>query len=112
MGRHAESDRGTTRAGHVLQSRPGVPTRGATNAEEAALYTGVGNEVVRRGASHGDLHDITRTRHLCPLRNREVHKAVVARASGQPCGRSVLATLSLGHEHLDGAPHQLEVLRP
>src|SRR5471032_2941575 len=59
-GRHTERYGGTTRAGHVLQGGPGVPTRRATNDEETTLHAGVGDKVVGRRVSHGHVHDVTR----------------------------------------------------
>src|SRR5450631_970105 len=110
--RHTESDRGTTRAGKVLKGRPGVSTRRPTNPEETVVLAGVGHQVVWCGPGHADLHDVTWARRLNPLRNGEVHQAVVACSSGQPLGRRVLAASTLRDEHFDGASHQLEVLRP
>src|SRR6185436_19522348 len=92
-GRHTKSDCGATAAGRILQGCPGVATRSATNREEPTVQARVGDEVVRRGASYGHLHDVTGARRLSPVGNREVHQAVVACSPGQPCGGSVLATL-------------------
>ena len=95
-----------------MQNRPGVTPGGATNREETALHRGVGNEVVWRGAGHCHLHNVARARYLRSLRNGEMHEAVIARSSGKPFGREVLAAPALGHQHLDGGPLQVDVLCP
>ena len=45
-------------------------------------------------------------------RGHEVHETVVAGTSGHPVSGSVLATFTLGDEHLEGAADECPVLRP